>query len=1076
MITWKNSSLILTWWIISILLGHAQIDLQLCPQRAITVRDPKWPNISPSFELFAELTDNSGTAEIIQTLTNQRDLVIQTANGETISEYWYFDTNEQFEILHLITDGQTSPACLRQVIGPLATTSTIRLTPFIKPSVLLGYNARDEINLNFGTKFIRASQLSFMPVNIFESCFYLNDLRITVAVTYHMTDIEKFPSFGYMNDSVPLRIEVRTKSTLADNEETYFYNIFRFLSNLTAEQQQQALSIPAGIFCLNQTNTKPAPSNLSDKISMNGEIQILSGEEFAIESVDTIYDRPFQFAQFKVWSNNSAQTIELHDFATGLIYRYFTSTQQCNVWRINSSMSDALPIPNQSHFFQMAQPLHLFLLDDMNFQYTGSRECHRQMRCHVWIGEKPLSSGTGFERREWYWAYEFNNRTIEPWIPVRLVRMHLNAQQKPVILTEMNGGSAVQLTNGTYHIRLLSEFIQFSSSNTQQPIVPKYIGSGFFRDMPVDQWEVCIVDKQIKRTERRVWSFVKPDFQTSADSKVNISIPLGYVMNASIVPNDGSMNLEFNEIISIVSFKPKIVDTSDFFALPQGTFCPNMMPNLVSLSDSGIEWPLRYTVRVVTTTSRGVRTNPLRLRVDNNADTRRARFDYMIDDENNYETLIIDYREQIKYVIDQTRGVCKILQGVSWPDVNPELNPIEFFLKLKETMLDQPPTNTWQYKGTRLCRGSTMHCVIYTMSLDNYPPMISPETGMPSAQNWDETHIEYAWSKRDLILTPQIDKPKILDYPVSLFLRTYQRIATSTGTEYRSEEIEYEFFEMSTDLPNDGFDISVCYRSRNWPYLHLAFMVKLSKGNLADSNHLNRKELYDRFLLMLQTTMAPISSTRIHQLEIDHDITLTADTLYVMFLLLGPTPAADPISGNISLTTPIPTDQLSVEAAREQLRSTINNGNFNINVQLLDSDRSNVTFMAVPDSLQNAKEFLAAHPLIFNGENTTVSEINMINMTNTIVHTVVVSEEKTEWKWSSRAQVGGIVGGLLIGLVVGIVVILIANLVMKKPSSPSQTTLPMLPITSTGHGNKQEILISNPTFGATQPNLISSNA
>ncbi|CAF1053859.1 unnamed protein product [Rotaria sordida] len=375
------------------------------------------------------------------------------------------------------------------------------------------------------------------------------------------------------------------------------------------------------------------------------------------------------------------------------------------------------------------------------------------------------------------------------------------------------------------------------------------------------------------------------------------------------------------------------METSDFFAPPQGTFCPNMEPNLVSLSDSGIEWPLRYTVRIATTTSRGVRPNSLRLRVDNNVDTKRARFDYMIDDENNYETVIIDYREQIKYVIDQTRGLCRIVQGVDWPDVNPETNPIEFFLKLKETILDQPPKNAWQHRGTRLCRGSTMHCVIYTMLLTNYPPMMNPETGMPSGQNWDETHIEYAWSKRDSVFTPQANKSKVLDYPVSLFLRTYQRTTTSTGTEYRSEEIEYEFFEMSTDLPNDGFDVSVCYRSRDWPYLHLAFTVKLNKGNMADSNHLNRKELYDRFLLMLQTAMTPISSTRIHQLEIDHDITSALDTLYVMFLLLGPAPTADPIPSNIPLTTPRPIDQLSVEAAREQLRNPPDHGGLG-NIQI----------------------------------------------------------------------------------------------------------------------------------------------
>ncbi|CAF3610590.1 unnamed protein product [Rotaria sordida] len=328
----------------------------------------------------------------------------------------------------------------------------------------------------------------------------------------------------------------------------------------------------------------------------------------------------------------------------------------------------------------------------------GSRECHSHMLCHVWIGENARSNQSEFERREWYWAYQFNNQTIEPWIPIRLVNTRLDAQHKPIALMETN--------------------------------LYKY------------------------------------------------------------------------------------------------------------------------------------RTNPL-----------------------------------TEFEVDGTIADC------------------------------------YRALGPTVCRGSTMHCVIYTMLLTNYPPMMNPETGMPSGQNWDETHIEYAWSKRDSVFTPQANKSKVLDYPVSLFLRTYQRTTTSTGTEYRSEEIEYEFFEMSTDLPNDGFDVSVCYRSRDWPYLHLAFTVKLNKGNMADSNHLNRKELYDRFLLMLQTAMTPISSTRIHQLEIDHDITSALDTLYVMFLLLGPAPTADPIPSNIPLTTPRPIDQLSVEAAREQLRNPPDHGGLG-NIQI----------------------------------------------------------------------------------------------------------------------------------------------
>ncbi|CAF4158560.1 unnamed protein product [Rotaria sordida] len=68
----------------------------------------------------------------------------------------------------------------------------------------------------------------------------------------------------------------------------------------------------------------------------------------------------------------------------------------------------------------------------------GSRECHSHMLCHVWIGENARSNQSGFERREWYWAYQFNNQTIEPWIPIRLINTRLDAQHKPIALMETN--------------------------------------------------------------------------------------------------------------------------------------------------------------------------------------------------------------------------------------------------------------------------------------------------------------------------------------------------------------------------------------------------------------------------------------------------------------------------------------------------------------------------------------------------------------------------------------------------------------------------------------------------------------
>lgn len=318
------------------------------------------------------------------------------------------------------------------MMDSLPATSTIESAIFVKPSVLLGYDARDKFNPSFGVNFNGTSILKFMPVNIFKSCFYLNDVRQTLAVTYYMTDIEKFPSLGYMNESIPLRIEVQTKSG------TYFYNIFRFLPNLTLERLQRATSLPSGTFCLNQTNTKPIPDKIAASISINGEVFQPHEKKFVIDSFDTIYDRLLKFARFKTFMSNGEQSIEVHDFTNGLVYHYLPRTRQCKVWAIDANTSDAALVPGQSQYFQMIKPIHLFLLDDMNFQYIGSKECHSQMLCHVWIGENSLSNQSGFERREWYWAYKFNNETIDPWIPVLLVYTRFDLQHKLIQTTEIS--------------------------------------------------------------------------------------------------------------------------------------------------------------------------------------------------------------------------------------------------------------------------------------------------------------------------------------------------------------------------------------------------------------------------------------------------------------------------------------------------------------------------------------------------------------------------------------------------------------------------------------------------------------
>lgn len=294
------------------------------------------------------------------------------------------------------------------------------------------------------------------------------------------------------------------------------------------------------------------------------------------------------------------------------------------------------------------------------------------------------------------------------------------------------------------------------------------------------------------------------------------------------------------------------------------------------------------------------------------------------------------------------------------------------------------------------CRGNSIVCTIATASLDNFPPMVDPETGIPTGENWAATNVEYGWSARSPLSNFIPGRTPSFDYPVSLYLRMFRFRDPSNPSplDIRVEDIEYEFFEMSNErYPND-FDISLCYRALNYEYIHLVFTLQSSRTNVIDRRWLNRRD----FMFATERALVDVTKTkpaRIADVEIDHEI--SGDTVQVFFTLLGQTPMPGSPSG-------VNPNEPTAAAARDTLEAAINGNNFKFDVQT--NNGSTVQFMAVAKSLKYSNQYISTHSA---GPSNTVE------------------------KYSSGAQAAAIIVGLLIGLIIGVAIAAGIRIVRKEP-------------------------------------------
>ncbi|CAF0789278.1 unnamed protein product [Adineta steineri] len=390
---------------------------------------------------MTELVMKDGVMELSQAFSPLRDTIATSSKLGTIQLYSNFITNEQFEVTYSTVAQQQIPVCSRQVIAPQSETSVVRRdTLILKPSVLLGFDARNQWNLHWGLRYDGDETLRGIPANRFKSCFYVDDIKATVSATYHVSDIEKFQAYLPANQSIILQIDV-TVTNPRQNIESYTYNVFHYAPNPSRREDRQALETPTGVFCPNRTSTFPVPSNIPDRVSTNVETFIPTLNN-SIFSTHSLYDNDFQFTRIDTWYPDPLGGLqwlhasEIHDFVTGLNYHYNSTTGQCIVRDITLNDNDAIVVDGKPSFVQMSSVQHFFLMDDSSYHYTGEKPCGDHVWCHVWIGEKLLTNNI-VQQRELYWALAIHGEPLIHSIPMKLVLKNY-ANGIPVFTAEEN--------------------------------------------------------------------------------------------------------------------------------------------------------------------------------------------------------------------------------------------------------------------------------------------------------------------------------------------------------------------------------------------------------------------------------------------------------------------------------------------------------------------------------------------------------------------------------------------------------------------------------------------------------------
>ena len=296
------------------------------------------------------------------------------------------------------------------------------------------------------------------------------------------------------------------------------------------------------------------------------------------------------------------------------------------------------------------------------------------------------------------------------------------------------------------------------------------------------------------------------------------------------------------------------------------------------------------------------------------------------------------------------------------------------------------------------CRDNSIRCASLTTSIDNFPPFVDSDTGQPNGETWAATNFETGWSVRSPYSQSPTDVGKRFDYPVYLYLRMYRFNDPSNPSPFdiETQDIEYEFYEMSYDKNSYDFDTSICYRSLNLEYLHLSFTLELSRNNAIDGNHLDRRLLEREIHSNLADKMR-IFYSRITDIDVIHE--RISDNVAVFFTLLGPTPNPESPSG-------VSDNEPTAEESKTLLQKSIDQGTFQFTMKFTDDSTADVQFRAVSGSLKSSKQLMSPH---------------------------IIGKKSIKESYSKGAQAGAVVGGTIVGLLIGILIAAIVRIVRREP-------------------------------------------
>jgi hypothetical protein len=305
------------------------------------------------------------------------------------------------------------------------------------------------------------------------------------------------------------------------------------------------------------------------------------------------------------------------------------------------------------------------------------------------------------------------------------------------------------------------------------------------------------------------------------------------------------------------------------------------------------------------------------------------------------------------------------------------------------------------------CRGNTVQCTILTTSIDKFPVVIESDTGVPTGETWEATNIEYGWSVRAPTALPPTNRSKEFDYPVNLYLKMYryQDPTNPSPLNIRTEDVEYEFYEMSHERHRYDFDTSLCYRALGLEYLHATFILKLNKGNIIDDNHVDRRALEGSIHYNLINLMQ-IKYQRIADLEVDHEH--VSNDVTVFFTILGQTPNPGTPSGVID-------SEKTAAQANNDLKRAIDAGEYKFTMDVYGTE---VEFQAASGSLKASKLYMSSH---------------------------AAGEQELTKHYTGGSQALAVIVGLLIGVIVGVIIIIAVNRVVLKKPMPSLPTSNSLP-------------------------------